>query len=394
MDVPKLPIFHKIGYVSFILTGIPLPIKGKCVLVWVKLAIGYLCLLSKLLLSLVALYYLLKDEIFSGENIKENHDYFSIVWIIYFWIVLLVHLILFYNRGELECVFDVLQSVEEMVVRKRNIKDIAVLLWKVFIVCVTVPGVIISVNENNRCFLKIIHLDGSSRTVYTLTLFYFSPVFLFAWVVFYNITAVWTTILAFNREIVKQACDEKCFDDLQLRDRSVEGQGFSIYVLEGSRREHWSGRLLRLFTTLKMFRRYTNRKLSASLSLFMVAHSFFVPIVFYSYYQHTKNEILHSSFYRSEILYNIFWILLFLLLPVFLKEWTKNVSRDSVLMAKKDIYMVYNLQTKKRLRKFVASASDDYPESYFKFFNLDSAMLSSIFDVTILLATTFVLPSG
>lgn len=70
------------------------------------------------------------------------------------------------------------------------------------------------------------------------------------------------------------------------------------------------------------------------------------------------------------------------------------MSRDSVLMAKKDMYTVYCLQAKIRLRKFVASASDDYPESYFKFFNLDFAMLSGIFDVTILLATNFVLPSG
>lgn len=261
-------------------------------------------------------------------------------------------------------------------------------MWKLFVVCITVPGVIISAYDNNCCFFNIIHLSITSRTLTSLTLLFFSPVLFFAYVVLYNIIAVWTTVLEFNRELVKKACEENRFEDLTLKNSSVGVNCFSIRLLQHSRREHQSGRLLRMYTTLKIFRRYTNRKLSAPVSLFMVAHVFFVPIVFYSSYQQNR-QFLSSSFYGSGIFYNVFWI--FLLLPVFLKEWTQKVSRISVLMANKAIYTVYNAQTMKRLRRFVASVNDDYPESYFKFFNLDFAMLSSIFDVTILLATIFVL---
>lgn len=344
-------------------------------------------------MSTAAPYYLLNDELASLENTDDKFDYYSIIWIFFFWKVVFIHLILLYNREKLECVFHVVQGMEETVVRKRNTKDSAVLMWKVFVVCMTVPGVFISVYDNNRCFLNIIHLSESGRTASTLTLFFFSPVYFFAWVLFYNIATVWTTVLEFNRELVRKACEENNLEALTPKNPSVEGHCFSIRFLHDSRRENWSSRFLRMYTTSKMFRRYTNRKLSASLSLFMVAQSFFVPIVFYSSYR-KNSQFISSSFYGSGFFYNIFWIFLFLLLPVILKGWTKKVSRDSVMMAKKGIYTVYCLQAKIRLRKLVASANDDYPESYFKFFNLDFAMLSGIFDVTILLATTFVLPSG
>lgn len=391
MDVPKLPLLHKIGYVALILTGIPLPVKGKCwVLVWVKLVISHICLTSKLLISVVALCYLLNDKLPTGENVGDEFDYYSTIWIFYYCGVFFLHLILLYKREELEYVFDVVQGIEETSVRKSNSKDSAVFMWKLFVVCVTVPGVIISAYDNNSRLLNILHFSDASRILSSLTLIFFSPVYFFAWVVFYNITAVWTTVLEFNRELVKKACEEICFEDLTLKNPSVGGNCFSIRLLHDSRREHWSGRLLRMYTTLKIFRRYTNRKLSAPVSLFIVAHAFFVPIVFYSSYQQNR-QFSSSSFYGSGIFYNVFWILLFLLLPVFLKEWTKKVSRDSVLLANKAIYTGYNAQTMKRLRRFVASVNDDYPESYFKFFNLDFAMLSCIFDVTILLATIFVL---
>lgn len=394
MSLPKLPLLHKIGYTSLVLTGIPLPVKGKCwALVWVKFAICHLCLWSKVLMSMVAPYYVLNDELSSLEGADEKFNYYSFIWIFFFWKVLFIHLILLYNIEELECVFDAVQGMEETVVRKKNTKDSTVLMWKVVVVCMTVSGVFISVYDNNRCFLNIIHFSDSSRTFSTLTLLFFSPVYLFAWVLFYNIATVWTTVLEFNKELVRKACEEKDLETLTLKHPLVEGQCFSIRFLHDSRGKNWSGRFLRMYTTSKMFRRYTNRQLSATLSLFMVAQSFFVPIVFYSSYQ-KNSQFISSSFYGSGIFYNIFWIFVFLLLPVLLKEWTKKVSRDSVLMAKKDIYTVYCLQAKRRLRKFVASASDDYPESYFKFFNLDFAMLSGIFDVTILLATTCVLPSG
>lgn len=344
-------------------------------------------------MSIMAPYYLLNDELSSLENTDGKFDYYSMIWIFFFWKVLLVHLILLYNREELECVFNVVQGMEETVVRKKNAQNSAVLMWKVFFVCMTVSGVFISVYDNNRCFLNIIHLSDSSRTFSVLTLFFFSPVYIFAWVLFYNIATVWTTVLEFNRELVRKACEEKNLVALTPKHQLVKGHCFSIRFLHDSRRENWSGRFLRMYTTSKMFRRYTNRKLSASLSLFIVAQAFFVPIVFYSSYQ-KNSQFISSSFYGSGIFYNIFWIFVFLLLPVLLKEWTKKVSRDSVLMANKEIYTVYCLQTKRSLRKFVAVASDDYPESYFKFFNLDFAMLSGIFDVTILLATTFVIPSG
>lgn len=394
MDVPKLPLLHKIGYVALIFTGIPLPVKGTCwVIVWVKLVICHICLSSKLLMSVVAPCYLLNYELSTGGNVGDQFDYYSTIWIFYFCGVFFLHLILLYKREELEYVFDVVQGIEGTAVRKSNSNDSAVFMWKLFVVCITVPGVIISAYDNNRCFFNIIHLSDMSRTLTSLTLLFFSPVYFFAWVVFYNITAVWTTVLEFNRELVKNACEENLFEDLTLKNPSVGVNCFSIRLLQDSRKEHWSGRLLRMYTTLKIFRRYTNRKLSAPVSLFMVAHVFFVPIVFYSSYQQNR-QFLSSSFYGSGIFYNVFWILLFLLLPVFLKEWTKKVSMDSVLMANKAIYTVYNAQTMKRLRRFVASVNDDYPESYFKFFNLDFAMLSSIFDVTILLATIFVLHKG
>lgn len=95
------------------------------------------------------------------------------IWIIFFCKILLIHLIILYNREELECVFDAVQGMEETVLRQRNTKDNAVLMWKViFLVCMTVPGMFISVYDNNRCFLNIIHLSDSSRAFSILTLFF------------------------------------------------------------------------------------------------------------------------------------------------------------------------------------------------------------------------------
>lgn len=75
MDLPKVPLLHKIGYTAFILTGIPLPVKGKSwALVWVKLAICHLCLWSKVLMSMVAPYYLLNDDLSSLENTDRKFD--------------------------------------------------------------------------------------------------------------------------------------------------------------------------------------------------------------------------------------------------------------------------------------------------------------------------------
>lgn len=236
-------------------------------------------------MSVVAPCQLLNDELPTGENVGYQFDYYSTIWIFYFCGVFFLHLILLYKREELEYVFDVVQSNQETAVRKSNSKDSAVFMWKLFVVCITVPCVIISAYDNNRCSLNIIHFQDASRTLSSLTLLFFSPVFFFAWVVFYNIIAVWTTVLEFNSELVKKAFEENRFEDLKLKNQSVGGNCFSIRLLQDSRREHWSGRLLRMYTTLKIFRRYSNRKLSAPVSLIMVAHAFFVPIVFYSSYQ-------------------------------------------------------------------------------------------------------------
>lgn len=67
------------------------------------------------------------------------------------------------------------------------------------------------------------------------------------------------------------------------------------------------------------------------------------------------------------------------------------MSKNLVLEAKKNIYTVSDVRSKKTLFKIVQSAGDKYPNSCWKLFCIDFKMISDIFDATILLGTAFVL---
>lgn len=404
MDMPDVSLFLKLGYGLFVWSGVPISSAeatraSSCL----RLATSLFCLISRLSISIVCTYWIIKTDIFSEEGNKGEIVYYGRIWVLYYCEVLLTYFILFRNRRELRTIFDTMKILEEAATRNRTGQDYVVLMWKTVLVLLTIVGATISALDNTSNILHVMHAD-ENQTAFILVILYSYPLYLFTWVVCYNAAVVWMTELQFNRKDLRRISTDRYLNKLKPVLASVNVNHCSIYFLHDPKhsrssksyikpRDYCSGNNKRLtrFTALKMFGEFTNRKLSTALTVMLTANAFFLPLVFSAYYQKEFNFVT-SNFYGSSAYYNFFWISSVFLLPVLLKEWNKGVSKTLVLIAKKDIYTVSDLETKRMLSKFVSSAGDEYPNSWWKFFCYDFEMISDIFDVTILLSTTFILP--
>lgn len=404
MDMPDVSLFLKIGYGLFVWSGIPISsAEATRASSYVRLATCLFCLISRLSISIVCTYWILKTDIFSEENSKGEIAYYSRIWVLYYCEVLLTYFILFRNRKELRTIFDTMEVVEEAATRNGTDQDFVALLWKIFIVSLTIVGATISALDNTSNILHVIQAD-ENQTAFIFVILYSYPLYMFAWVVCYNAAAVWVTELQLNRKTLSRTSTDKDLNKQRSLLSLANVNHCSIYFLPDPKhsrsskshnkpREHCRSNDKRLtrFTAMKMFGEYTDRKLSTPLTVMMIANAFFLPLVFSAYYQKEFNFVT-SNLDGSSAYYNVFWISSVFLLPVFLREWNKGVIKNLVLIAKKDIYTISDPGAKRMLNKLVLSASDKYPNSWWKFLCYDFEMISDIFDVTILLSTTFILP--
>lgn len=396
MDIPDVSLFLKVGYVLLVLTGIPLSFTETRISSWLLLITSLFCAVSRFSIAVVATYFMIKTG-----NSKEETLYYTKSSVLYYWVVLLTSLIMLHMRKELKTVFEMMQNVEEMVTRNWTCQNKVVLLWRTFILLLTTTGAALSAISNTTNILHIIQAD-MNKTEFTVVILYAYPAYSFFWAVCYNTVSIWTTELQLNRNIIDRISSDQYLSSLRSILPSANANLSSVYCLndltnslsfESSTKstEHWScnDKMLKMLTAKKMFSEYTNRKLSTSVTMLIVIDSFFMPLVFSAYYQ--KDFLMPANFYYSAYL-QVSWILCIFILPFFLKEWNKMVSTNCVQEAKKNIYMVSDPRSKRMMYKFIQSAGDPYPDCHWKLFCIDFELISELFNVTILLSTTFILP--
>ncbi|KAG8254598.1 hypothetical protein J6590_005150 [Homalodisca vitripennis] len=226
-------------------------------------------------------------------------------------------------------------------------------------------------------------------------------------IVEYNLIATLTQILKSTVRLIDSTFIKTSLNDINSVLPVVEGDTYigSFIPYTGQSRSmsshrcsscyykiHHYQKILKVSNEIRMATVLTNLVYHDIVALIIIVYLLYLPTEFIHLFNKNYDSEKHYYF-TSHISLAVCWIFP-IVATIFIYEWTKHKNREFAVKASRKCFSVGDVTEKKLLSRLINSTSTNYPESLWYLISLEYTLLSTFVDVTVLIGTTFIAPSG